>query len=81
MTHETRFADPRRKHLTLRPCVDVTPSLLPPEAMVALFKVLNTIDYPPRYNITPTQPIVAVAERLGQAHRRSCSAGGLYRAG
>ena len=40
--------------------------LLPPEAMVALFKVLNTIDYPPRYNITPTQPIVAITEQLGK---------------
>lgn len=40
--------------------------LLPPEAMVALFKVLNEIDYPPRYNITPTQPIVAIIERQGR---------------
>ncbi|MEO7223112.1 MAG: SOS response-associated peptidase [Devosia sp.] len=40
--------------------------LLPPEAMVALFKVLNEVDYPPRYNITPTQPIVAIVERQGR---------------
>ena len=40
--------------------------LLPPEAMVALFKVLNDIDYPPRYNVTPTQPIVAIVERQGR---------------
>ncbi|MEO6015247.1 MAG: SOS response-associated peptidase [Devosia sp.] len=41
--------------------------LLPPEAMTALFKVLNdAVNYPPRYNITPTQPIIAIAEREGQ---------------
>ena len=40
--------------------------LLPPEAMVALFKVLNNIDYPPRYNVTPTQPIIAVVEQQGR---------------
>ncbi len=40
--------------------------LLPPEAMVALFKVLNEVDYPPRFNITPTQPIVAIIERQGR---------------
>ena len=40
--------------------------LLPPEAMAALFRVLNDIDYPPRYNITPTQPIVAIVERQGR---------------
>lgn len=40
--------------------------LLPPEAMVALFKVLNEVDYPPRYNITPTQPIIAIVERQGR---------------
>lgn len=39
---------------------------LPPEAMAALFKVLNEIGYPPRYNITPTQPIVAIAEQEGR---------------
>jgi putative SOS response-associated peptidase YedK len=40
--------------------------LLPPEAMAALFKVLNEVDYPPRYNITPTQPIIVVLERQGK---------------
>ena len=40
--------------------------LLPPEAMVALFKVLNEIDYPARYNIAPTQPILAILERQGR---------------
>lgn len=40
--------------------------LLPPEAMSALFSVLNRLDYPPRYNITPTQPIIAIAEREGR---------------
>jgi putative SOS response-associated peptidase YedK len=40
--------------------------LLPPEAMAALFKVLNDIDYPPRYNIAPTQPIIAIMERQGR---------------
>ena len=49
--------------------------LLPPEAMAALFKLLGRIDYPPRYNITPTQPVIAIAEREG---RRSA---GLYRWG
>ena len=38
---------------------------LPPEMMVELFNLLNSIDYPPRYNITPTQPIVAIWERHG----------------
>jgi putative SOS response-associated peptidase YedK len=40
--------------------------LLPPEAMAALFKVLNEVDYPPRYNIAPTQPIIVVLERQGK---------------
>jgi putative SOS response-associated peptidase YedK len=40
--------------------------LLPPEAMAALFKVLNEVEYPPRYNITPTQPIIVVLERQGK---------------
>jgi len=35
-------------------------AILPPEAMVELFQTLNTIDFPPRYNIAPTQPIVAI---------------------
>ena len=36
---------------------------LPPEMMIELFKLLNRIDYPPRYNITPTQPIAAIWEQ------------------
>lgn len=41
--------------------------LLPPEAMAELFKTLNQlVDYPPRYNITPTQPVVTVLEREGR---------------
>lgn len=34
--------------------------ILPKEAMRQLFKLLNEIDYPPRYNIAPTQPIIAI---------------------
>ena len=33
---------------------------LPPEMMVELFKLLNSVDVPARWNITPTEPIVAV---------------------
>lgn len=40
--------------------------LLPPEAMTALFRTLNEIVYPPRYNIVPTQPIVAITEQQGR---------------
>jgi putative SOS response-associated peptidase YedK len=40
--------------------------LLPPEAMAELFKLLNRLDYPSRYNITPTQPIVTIMEREGR---------------
>ena len=41
--------------------------LLPPAAMAELFKTLNqAADYPPRYNIAPTQPIIIVAEREGR---------------
>jgi putative SOS response-associated peptidase YedK len=36
---------------------------LPPEMMAELFKLLNQIDYPPRYNITPTQPIAVIWEQ------------------
>lgn len=39
---------------------------LPPEAMRDLFKTGNTIDFPPRHNIAPTQPIVAIMEEQGQ---------------
>lgn len=41
--------------------------LLPPEAMAELFRLLNRMtDYPPRYNIAPTQPVVAIAEQEGR---------------
>lgn len=39
---------------------------LPPEMMVELFNLLNQIDFPPRYNITPTQPIAAIWEQAGR---------------
>lgn len=41
--------------------------LLPPEAMRELFSLLNRMqDYPPRYNIAPTQPVVTILEREGR---------------
>jgi putative SOS response-associated peptidase YedK len=41
--------------------------LLPPAAMAELFKTLNqAADYPPRYNIAPTQPVIVVAEQEGR---------------
>lgn len=41
--------------------------LLPPEAMAQLFRTLNQLaDYPPRYNIAPTQPVVTILERQGR---------------
>jgi putative SOS response-associated peptidase YedK len=36
---------------------------LPPAAMVEIFRVLNQLDFPPRYNIAPTQPVVAIWEQ------------------
>jgi putative SOS response-associated peptidase YedK len=39
---------------------------LPPDMLVELFKVLNRLDFPPRYNIAPTQPVVAVLEEHGR---------------
>ncbi|WP_404405814.1 SOS response-associated peptidase [Pelagibacterium halotolerans] len=33
---------------------------LPSEAMEILFRVANVPEYPPRYNIAPTQPILAI---------------------
>jgi putative SOS response-associated peptidase YedK len=39
---------------------------LPPEMMVELFNLLNSVDYPPRYNIKPTEPIVTIREKDGQ---------------
>lgn len=39
---------------------------LPPEAMADLFRTLNTLDFPPRYNIAPTQPVAAIMEEHGR---------------
>ena len=39
---------------------------LPPEMMVELFGLLNSIEHPPRYNITPTQPIPVIWEQGGR---------------
>ena len=43
---------------------------LPPEAMAELFRTLNQLDFPPRYNVAPTQPIVAVLLEHGQRNAR-----------
>jgi len=45
-------------------------STLPPEQMIELFKLLKSIDMVPRFNIAPTQPIVAIWEAHGmrEAH-------------
>ncbi len=39
---------------------------LPPEMMIEIFKLFGSIDYPPRYNIKPTEPIVAISEKDGK---------------
>jgi len=39
---------------------------LPPEMMAELFKLINTIDMVPRYNIAPTQPVAAIWEVGGR---------------
>lgn len=39
---------------------------LPPEMMVELFRLLNRLDFPPRYNIRPTEPIVVIREEHGR---------------
>jgi putative SOS response-associated peptidase YedK len=41
-------------------------STLPPEMMVELFKLIKGLDTVPRYNIAPTQPIVAIWEGHGK---------------
>lgn len=41
-------------------------STLPPEMMAELFKLLNSVEIMPRYNIAPTQPIVAIWEAQGR---------------
>lgn len=42
---------------------------LPPEMMVELFNLLNSVDIGPRYNIKPTEPILAVRESRSQGGR------------
>lgn len=39
---------------------------LPPEQMAELFKLLNSLDLMPRYNIAPTQPVAAIWESAGR---------------
>lgn len=39
---------------------------LPPEMMVELFNLFNRMDYLPRYNIKPTEPIIAIWEQQGR---------------
>ena len=41
-------------------------STLPPEMMEELFKLFNSIDLVPRYNIAPTQPVAAIWEAHGR---------------
>jgi len=41
-------------------------STLPPEMMEELYKLLNSIELVPRYNIAPTQPIAAIWEAHGR---------------
>lgn len=48
---------------------------LPPEMLVEIFKLFNKLDIPPRYNIKPTEPILAIRQQDG---RRIA---GLYRWG
>jgi putative SOS response-associated peptidase YedK len=43
-------------------------STLPPEAMRALFRYLEQPNFPPRYNIAPTQPIAVV--RMAEGRRQ-----------
>ncbi len=42
---------------------------LPPEMMIELFNLLRSIDMPPRYNIKPTEPIVAVRNSRSEGGR------------
>ena len=41
-------------------------STLPPEQMAELFRLLNSLDLVPRFNIAPTQPVVAIWEAHGR---------------
>jgi putative SOS response-associated peptidase YedK len=45
-------------------------STLPPEMMVELFNLLKQVELVPRYNIAPTQPIVAIWEQEGRREAR-----------
>jgi putative SOS response-associated peptidase YedK len=45
-------------------------STLPPEMMVELYRLLKSVDIVPRFNIAPTQPIVAIWEAEGQREAR-----------
>lgn len=40
--------------------------ILKPEVMREFFGTRNLLDYPPRYNIAPTQPLVAIWEEAGR---------------
>jgi len=42
---------------------------LPPEMMVELFNLLNSVEMEPRYNIAPTDPIVAIRNSRSQGGR------------
>lgn len=44
--------------------------IMSPEMMQELYRILNTIEFPPRYNIAPTQPIVAIWEGDGARQAR-----------
>ncbi len=46
-------------------CADVTPSRSPPEAVRRFFGYLEQPNFPPRYNIAPTQPVPIVRGRIG----------------
>ncbi|MGL4974112.1 MAG: SOS response-associated peptidase, partial [Bosea sp. (in: a-proteobacteria)] len=43
---------------------------LPPEAMRALFRYGEQPNFPPRYNIAPTQPVPVVLAEKGERHFR-----------
>ena len=45
-------------------------STLPPEMMMELFRLLKSVDTVPRFNIAPTQPIVAIWEAEGRREAR-----------
>src|SRR5687768_2429322 len=42
---------------------------LPPEMMIELFNLLRSVDMPPRYNVKPTEPIVAVRNSKSEGGR------------